>query len=175
MLPLFISFVASYVVDLKKKFLPYLLISIFCLLLADEFKIFDSIKYDVRSRESSMASNPYGIDFREGYFLLKFSQAFLVNVFGLHFHSLYSCLFFFAESLPVLFAVLYIFRSRAYIDQFVGFLIIFFFLYPVIWVMGVDVLGTAIRFRIFSYLALMISFCIIYDRRDRDERSTSIG
>lgn len=172
--PLVLSLVACYLIDFKKRILPLILALLLGLIVLDGLHLFDVLKYEVRPHESSMSKYAFGIDFREGYFLNNLLLSFFANVLGVYFKNAISLLFFIFESLPVLLGIFYLLKNRVYFDRLVGFLVIFFFLYPIVWMIGIDVLGTAIRYRIFSYLALLVACCLVYKIKQNIPMETGI-
>ena len=57
--------------------------------------------------------------------------------------------------------LIYVIKNIKLADGFVRFLIIFFVIYASVWLIGNDNLGTAVRLRIYNYLAIYISFFYI--------------
>ena len=55
----------------------------------------------------------------------------------------------------------YVIKNIKLADSFVRFLIIFFVIYASVWLIGNDNLGTAVRLRLYNYLAIYISFFYI--------------
>ena len=65
------------------------------------------------------------------------------------------------QTLPFFLMLLYVMKNIKLADSFVRFLIIFFVLYASVWLVGNDNLGTAVRLRMYNYLAIYISFFYI--------------
>jgi hypothetical protein len=95
-------------------------------------------------------------------FLLLYSYSFILQVFGLFLVNLPALIIFLLESIPFIFALIYIIKNMRYLTEFGIFLIIFFVLYTSIWVLGNDNLGTAIRLRVPSYLSIFACMLIVY-------------
>lgn len=87
------------------------------------------------------------------------------QLFGVFFNSLASVAVFIIESIPFAYAFFYIFVNRKYSNSFVDFLIVFFVTYSVIWLLGNDNLGTAVRLRLYNYLSICICFFIVYQNK----------
>jgi len=89
----------------------------------------------------------------------------IYQLFGLYLNSPVSVAVFLIESVPFVFAFIYVFRNREYGNAFVDFMIVFFVAYSVIWLLGNDNLGTAVRLRFYNYLSICICFFIIYQNK----------
>lgn len=87
-------------------------------------------------------------------FWLAYALSFTYQVFGLYINSPKALLIFVLESLPFIYFLWGIWRNRLKLDVFSKFLLLFALVYTTIFVMGNDNLGTAIRLRFFSYLAI---------------------
>lgn len=106
------------------------------------------------------------IDFADrNLFLYQFLKSFLAQVLGVHFINYYSVVLFILESIPFVCFSIYVCLNMRFSNRLVRFLIVFFLIYTSLWVIGNDNLGSAIRLRIFSYLAMLICFFIIYGRK----------
>lgn len=161
---LLMSVAAAYVFDLRKRIWVPAILYFSVLYVADALGIFNWMKIDYRLTYAGAGSS-YNIDFSQGFFLINFVKSFLFSIYGFHFNGLISTAFFVLESVPVMLLTAYVLINRKYANQFVGFLIFFFFIYSGIWAIGVDALGTAVRYRIFSYLAMLIAACLIYQAK----------
>ena len=87
------------------------------------------------------------------------------QLFGLHFPNKAAIAVFLLETIPFVILLTYVIKNRAYSTKFVDFLVLFFVAYASIWLLGNDNLGTAVRLRIFNYLAILIAFFIIYQNK----------
>lgn len=163
-----LAFAVSLIIECKKRPWFILLGYIFSLWLADQLGVFDTIKGDYR-KPYEMAGSHYGIDYARDPFLVGYIKSFFFSVYGLHFSSVIAYAFFIVESIPALVASAYIVLNRRSADRFVNFLIIFFFVYAAAWNVGVDALGTAVRYRIFNYLAILTVAILIYKRSKNAE------
>ncbi|EAQ70089.1 hypothetical protein RS9917_04620 [Synechococcus sp. RS9917] len=95
-------------------------------------------------------------------FFGSFILSYIYQVFGLYFSSISSVFVFAVETLPFLFAFSFVVRKRHLLDSYSLYLVYFFVIYTVIFVLGNDNLGTAIRLRIPSYLAVYIVSLRLY-------------
>lgn len=89
-------------------------------------------------------------------FVPLFFYSFVVQIFGLYFPNITAILVFVLESLPFIFAFLYVIQNRRYLTQFTKYLLVFFMIYLTVWVLGNDNLGSATRLRIFNYISIYI-------------------
>ncbi|WP_390590340.1 hypothetical protein [Simiduia litorea] len=87
------------------------------------------------------------------------------QLFGVYFTGISSVAVFLTESLPFIFLITYVIRNRKYSTKFVDYLIVFFVTYSIIWLLGNDNLGTAVRLRMFSYISILIAFFVIYQTK----------
>lgn len=91
--------------------------------------------------------------------------SFLGQVFGLFIVNAYAVVLFFVETIPFVLALRYIFKNKIYMDRFCHYLLAFFIIYTTVWVIGNDNLGTAVRLRFHSYMAIFICFFIVYQNK----------
>lgn len=91
--------------------------------------------------------------------------SFLGQVFGLFIVNAYAVVLFIVESVPFILALRYIFKNKIYMSRFCHYLLAFFVIYTTIWVIGNDNLGTAVRLRFHSYMAIFICFFIVYQNK----------
>lgn len=107
--------------------------------------------------------------------IFMFVPDFILNViyqiFGFYFPGFAAILAFLLESVPFVFAVYYIFINRMYSNSFVDFLIFFSVVYSIIWLLGNDNLGTAMRLRLYIYVSFIICSLIVYQRKVISQRS----
>lgn len=99
------------------------------------------------------------------FFIPKFLQSFLYQMFGFYFPNIISIVVFFVESVPFFIALVYLIKNRKYSDKYVDFLILFFTIYGVVWLLGNDNLGTATRLRMFNYIVIYIACFIVYQNK----------
>lgn len=91
----------------------------------------------------------------------------LGQLFGLYVSNPFAIILLLVETVPVFAMLVYVIRNIKLADSFVRFLIIFFVLYASVWLIGNDNLGTAIRLRIYNYLAIYICFFYILVLKDK--------
>lgn len=99
------------------------------------------------------------------FFLPDFISNFFIQMLGAFFPNKTAVFVFAFESLPFIFALAYVVYNRQYANSFVDFLVLFFVVYSTIWLLGNDNLGTAMRLRMYSYLCVVISCVIIFQRK----------
>lgn len=116
--------------------------------------------------ETMKGGSNLGINFDSvTFFIPKFLQSFLYQMFGLYFINMASILAFCIETVPFFVALIYLIKNKKYSDKFVDFLILFFTIYGVVWLLGNDNLGTATRLRMFNYIVLYIACFIVYQNK----------
>ena len=98
-------------------------------------------------------------------FIIYYLYSLFVQLFGLFFVSFNAILVFILESVPFILAFFYIFKNIKFMTKFASFLLVFFVIYTTVWVLGNDNLGTAVRLRIFNYLAVYIACFIVYQNK----------
>jgi hypothetical protein len=161
-----IALIACFFFDLSKNVLIPLTLFALTFTLADSAGLFNRMTIDYRLTYAAAASG-FGIDFSQGGFWINFMNSLVKGLYGFYFKSSLSMMMFAIESLPALLATAYVAVNRKHIDRFAAFLLIFFVAYASIWVMGVDSLGTAARYRVFNYLAIMLAMCVVYKNKKR--------
>lgn len=151
-----------------KKFSMIINLSLFFLLINSSYflGLFDPI---INYRESFLdteAGSNLNIQFDSPYtFVPNFIKSFLFQVAGMYVVNLSSIIVFFIESAPILGMFFYLIKNKYYFDKFCNFLLIFFIVYSTIWVIGNDNLGTAVRLRIYNYLAVILCFMIVLQNK----------
>jgi hypothetical protein len=135
--------------------------------------------FDYRGEDGfSDGGSTLGIGLKDrsaGSFLLFYGISFFAQVGGFFVPNLSAIFVFFIESVPFMLAFWYVLRNLKYGDDFCNFLLAFFVIYTSIWVIGNDNLGTAVRLRVPSYLAIFSCFFIIRLRKvhaDKIDRSS---
>jgi hypothetical protein len=161
-----IALVACFMFDLSKNVLVPLGLFVMTFTVADSVGVFNWMKIDYRLTYAAAGSG-FGIDFSHGNFWVNFMDSLVKGLYGFYFKSRLSIVMFVVESLPALLATVYVVVNRKHIDRFASFLLIFFVAYASIWVIGVDSLGTAARYRVFNYLAIMLAACVVYKNKQR--------
>ena len=94
-------------------------------------------------------------------FFPNFILSTLGQLFGLYITNPFAVILFLIESVPFVFMLVYVIKNIKLADSFIRFLIIFFVLYASVWLIGNDNLGTAVRLRMYNYLAIYICFFYI--------------
>lgn len=124
------------------------------------------IRYREGFEDIVSAGSNLGISFSSSTsFLPNFILSVFYQLFGFFVINFSSGLVFLVESVPFIIFFLYSVKNRKYSTHFVDYLILFFAVYSVVWLLGNDNLGTAVRLRMFSYIAIYIAFCIIYQNK----------
>jgi len=112
--------------------------------------------------EEASGGSTLGLNFSNPVlFIPNFILSTLGQLFGLYITNPLAVILLLIETLPFFFMFLYVLKEIRLADSFVRFLIIFFVLYGSVWLIGNDNLGTALRLRIYNYLAIYISFFYI--------------
>lgn len=103
-----------------------------------------------------------GLDFSDPVlFLPNFILSALGQLFGLYITNPLAGILFLIETVPFTYMLYYVFKHISYADKFVQFLLVFFVVYASVWLIGNDNLGTAVRLRMYNYLAIYICFFYI--------------
>jgi hypothetical protein len=127
---------------------------------------FDSINQYRVGFEELNAGSTIGINLNSAAtFIPKFILSFLYQVFGFWIFSPKAFLLFIIESIPFLFAFIYIIINIKYASKFAWVIIVFFIAFNSIWVVGNDNLGTAVRLRMFAYIPTLIVFLMLYQAK----------
>lgn len=100
-------------------------------------------------------------------FIPKFILSYLFQFFGLFLVNLSTVFVFITESIAVIYAFVFLCKNKKYFNGFVAFLICFAVVYNTIWVIGNDNLGTAVRLRIYSYIAIIVAGVITYRNKEK--------
>ncbi|MGP5533984.1 hypothetical protein ACTXMF_05180 [Psychrobacter celer] len=112
--------------------------------------------------EEAGGGSTLGLDFSNPImFIPNFILSTLGQLFGLYVTNPIAIILFLVETVPFFFMLVYVVKNIKLADNFVRFLIIFFVVYGSVWLIGNDNLGTALRLRIYNYLAIYISFFYI--------------
>ena len=147
----------------KIKFIFFGILYLLSLFIANYIGIFESLnEYRSGFQEELQGGSNLGLDFSNPImFLPNFILSTLGQLFGLYLVNPFAILLFLIETIPILFMLSFILKNIHYADNFVRFLIIFFVLYASVWLIGNDNLGTAVRLRLYNYLAVYICFFYI--------------
>lgn len=87
------------------------------------------------------------------------------QVAGLYVFRPVFLLFFILESLPTIAMLIVALRNYRYLRQSGHFMLIFSIIYTLLWVIGNDNMGTALRLRMPTYLAFTVLFGMVYSRK----------
>jgi len=98
-------------------------------------------------------------------FIFYYLYSIFTQLFGVFLISFNATLVFILESVPFIFALLYVFKNIRFVTKFASFLLVFFVIYSTVWLLGVDNLGTAIRLRIPGYLVIFACMFIVYQEK----------
>lgn len=172
----FISYPFSFLFIKIKKWHYIFMLYLFLMNLFFYFGLFDPlVKYRSGFEELSGGST-IGIDFKGvSYFsfIPYFIISYITQFFGVYFINLGSVILFLFESLPIIFLLRYIVKNYV-LNIYTSYLLSFVFIYNSVWVIANDNLGTAVRLRIYSYLALIFVALYMYlVNKDSYENSAS--
>lgn len=146
----------------KKRIIVLSIMYLLVLFLANYVGLLDELT-DYRSGfEESEGGSTLGLNFSNPVmFIPNFLLSILGQMFGLYITNPLSIMLLLIETLPFFFMLVYVIKNIRLADSFIRFLIIFFMIYGSIWLIGNDNLGTAVRLRVYNYLAIYISFFYI--------------
>lgn len=150
-------------IKFTKKRLVFLSVFYFSVLFFINYLGYLDFLTDYRSSfEEVGGGSTIGLDFSNPImFIPNFILSALGQLFGLYVTNPLALILFLVETVPFFFMLLYVVKNIKLADNFVRFLIIFFVVYGSVWLIGNDNLGTAVRLRIYNYLAIYISFFYI--------------
>jgi hypothetical protein len=100
-------------------------------------------------------------------FLVYFFYNIFAQLFGFFLISINVVLVFILESVPFILVFIYVFKNIRFLTKFGSFLLVFFVFYTTIWLLGNDNLGTAVRLRVPSYLAIFACMFIVYQEKTK--------
>jgi len=101
--------------------------------------------------------------------------SFLGQMLGLYVTNPFAVVLLIIETIPFFFMLLYVFKNIKLADSFVRFLIIFSIIYASVWLIGNDNLGTAVRLRLYNYLAVYIGFFYILRLKTRSLNNSQVS
>lgn len=146
----------------KKRILLLFILYLLALFIANYIGVLDAITEYRAGFEELEAGSNLGLNFSNPImFIPNFILSLLGQMFGLYITNPLAVLLLLVETAPFFFMLIYVIKNVRLADRFVRFLIIFFVLYASVWLIGNDNLGTAVRLRIYNYLAIYISFFYI--------------
>ena len=146
----------------KKRIFILTILYFFALFIANYIGVFESLTEYRSGFEEGEGGSTLGLDFSNPVmFIPNFILSILGQLFGLYVTNPLAIALFFTETVPFIFMFFYILKNIKYANSFIQFLIVFFILYASVWLIGNDNLGTAIRLRLYNYLAVYICFFYI--------------
>ena len=146
----------------KKRIFFFAILYFFALFIANYIGIFERLTEYRSGFEEAESGSTLGLDFSNPLmFIPNFILSILGQLFGLYITNPLSLALLFIETVPFIFMFFYILKNIKYADSFIRFLIVFFVLYASVWLIGNDNLGTAIRLRLYNYLAIYVCFFYI--------------
>lgn len=146
----------------KRRIILLSILYLLALFIANYIGVFDAITEYREAFEEGEGGSTLGLNFSNPIlFIPNFILSTLGQLFGLYVTNPLALLLLFVETAPFFFMLVYVIKNIKIADSFVRFLIIFFVLYASVWLIGNDNLGTAVRLRIYNYLAIYISFFYI--------------
>lgn len=146
----------------KKRIFLFAIIYFFALFIANYIGIFDSLTEYRSGFEEGQGGSTLGLDFSNPVmFIPNFILSTLGQLFGLYITNPLAMILLLIETLPFFIMLKYVIKNIKMADSFIRFLLIFFVIYGSVWLIGNDNLGTAVRLRMYNYLAIYISFFYI--------------
>lgn len=150
----------------KKRIVFLFVLYLLVLFIANYIGVFDALTEYRSGFEELESGSTLGLDFSNPMlFIPNFILSFLGQMLGLYITNPLAIILLLVETVPFFFMLIYVFKNIKLADSFVRFLIIFFVLYASVWLIGNDNLGTAVRLRIYNYLAVYISFFYILKQK----------
>ena len=146
----------------KKRIIFLGVLYLFMLFIINYFGFLNSLTEYRSGFDEISGGSTLGLNFSNPVmFVPNFILSMLGQLLGLYITNPMALALFFLETIPFIFMLKYIINNIKYADGFVRFLIMFFILYGSVWLIGNDNLGTAVRLRMFNYVAVYICFFYI--------------
>lgn len=146
----------------KKRIFLFAILYFFALFIANYIGIFESLTEYRSGFEEGQNGSTLGLDFSNPVmFIPNFILSTLGQLFGLYITNPLAIILLLIETLPFFIMLKYVIKNIKMADNFVRFLLIFFVIYGSVWLIGNDNLGTAVRLRLYNYLAIYICFFYI--------------
>lgn len=146
----------------KKRIFLFAILYFFALFIANYIGIFESLTEYRSGFEEGEGGSTLGLDFSNPVmFIPNFILSTLGQLFGLYITNPLAIVLLLVETFPFFIMLKYVIKNIKMADSFVRFLLIFFVIYGSVWLIGNDNLGTAVRLRMYNYLAIYISFFYI--------------
>lgn len=146
----------------KKRIFLFAILYFVALFIANYIGIFDSLTEYRSGFDEDSGGSTLGLDFSNPVmFIPNFILSTLGQLFGLYITNPLAIILLLIETFPFFIMLKYVIKNIRMADSFVRFLLIFFVIYGSVWLIGNDNLGTAVRLRMYNYLAIYISFFYI--------------
>lgn len=146
----------------KKRIFLFAVLYFFALFIANYIGVLDSLTEYRSGFEEGQAGSTLGLDFSNPVmFIPNFILSALGQLFGLYITNPLAMILLLIETFPFFIMLKYVIKNIKMADSFIRFLLIFFVIYGSVWLIGNDNLGTAVRLRMYNYLAIYISFFYI--------------
>lgn len=147
-------------IKFTKKRLVFLAVLYFSALFFVNYLGYLDFLTDYRSSfEEQGGGSTLGLDFSNPLmFIPNLMLSIFGQFFGLYISNPLAIALLIIETVPICFMIVYIIKNIRLADSFVRFLIVFFVLYASVWLIANDNLGTAVRLRMYNYLAIYICF-----------------
>lgn len=146
----------------KKRIFLFAVLYLFALFIANYIGVLDSLTEYRSGFEEGQAGSTLGLDFSNPVmFIPNFILSTLGQLFGLYITNPLAMILLLIETFPFFIMLKYVIKNIKMADSFIRFLLIFFVIYGSVWLIGNDNLGTAVRLRMYNYLAIYISFFYI--------------
>lgn len=130
---------------------------------------------EYRSLFEEGSGSTLGLDFSNPVmFIPNIILSFLGQMLGLYVTNPSALIILLIETVPFIFMLIYVFKNIRIADNFVRFLIIFFVLYASVWLIGNDNLGTALRLRMYNYVAIYICFFYILRLKTSSSKKSQV-
>lgn len=146
----------------KKRIFLFAVLYFFALFIANYIGVLDSLTEYRSGFEEGSGGSTLGLDFSNPVmFIPNFILSTLGQLFGLYITNPLAMFLLLIETFPFFIMLKYVIKNIKMADSFIRFLLIFFVIYGSVWLIGNDNLGTAVRLRMYNYLAIYISFFYI--------------
>lgn len=146
----------------KKRIIFFSFLYFIVLFLANYIGLLDKLTEYRSGFDVEEGGSTLGLDFSNPImFIPNFILSTLGQLFGLYITNSFAIILLLIETFPFFLMLVYVIKNIKLANGFIRFLIIFFVLYGSVWLIGNDNLGTAVRLRIYNYLAIYICFFYI--------------
>lgn len=146
----------------KKRIFLFAILYFVALFIANYIGVLDSLTEYRSGFEEGEGGSTLGLDFSNPVmFIPNFILSTLGQLFGLYITNPLAMILLLIETFPFFIMLKYVIKNIKMADSFIRFLLIFFVIYGSVWLIGNDNLGTAVRLRMYNYLAIYISFFYI--------------